>query len=441
MDKINGYDTSPHMPDLSSVWTDGAAWRAERVERTERSSTNYATRAGEPTTKSSALSLYDLPLQSFENGSFNVPADQYNRSPRPIEPLYQSLISQLGKPPDSSISLGELKKAVRRPDIRGDEAMLLTALIVQYDNARYLNDAWGRDLEITIEDVRDFDRLRLSEPNNALVAAFEKQLSVQARHMMRAAASDSLYGTRDYRTSIRPEAVMQGFTGDCYFMSAMASEAMNHPERLAGMISVNKNAQQMVVSYTVRFPFMDPVTVLPPTQSELALFAKGGSNGVWPAVLEKAYAEYRIGRDRLPRPTLSQDVLTGSARAEGLEILTGAKPDIFALNGRAADSVKVGEARALASEYELRRTIATALSRRLSMTAVSIAEWADLSRSGLPLREHHEYSILGFNERTGMVTLRDPAGKLTNGEQSAGIIEVHTNSLWHYFQSVNVAKA
>jgi hypothetical protein len=92
---------------------------------------------------------------------------------------------------------------------------------------------------------------------------------------------------------ITPQAVRQGGLGSCYFHSVVAALAESNPQAIRKMIEVNDNG-----SYTVRFADGGKETAYP----EDILYARQSgydrSDGLWVAVLFRAYAQ-RVLREAL----------------------------------------------------------------------------------------------------------------------------------------------
>jgi hypothetical protein len=89
-------------------------------------------------------------------------------------------------------------------------------------------------------------------------------------------------------SSVRTEAIQQGHLADCWFLSALALVAKEHPEKIPGMITVEADG-----SYTVLFPgYERPVSV---TAAQMDKARKTGVRptkyGDWPLVLECAAAK------------------------------------------------------------------------------------------------------------------------------------------------------
>lgn len=117
--------------------------------------------------------------------------------------------------------------------------------------------------------------------------------------------------------------LQQGLVGDCFLLASLGGIANKQPDVLENAIQDNKDG-----TYTVRFyekimgaPFPVYETVnnlLPVDKNGNLTYAKQGDNGeLWPAIVEKAWAQHNGGYDKID----------GGNPGEMLEALTG-KPSI-----------------------------------------------------------------------------------------------------------------
>ncbi|WP_017557354.1 C2 family cysteine protease [Nocardiopsis baichengensis] len=91
------------------------------------------------------------------------------------------------------------------------------------------------------------------------------------------------------------EHVDQGALGDCWLMATMGAMAVQDPGAIEDMIQENVNG-----TFTVTFPGQDPITVTPDLPLDAAGNPEFASSNeeppvIWPAVLEKAYAQMNGG--------------------------------------------------------------------------------------------------------------------------------------------------
>jgi len=117
-------------------------------------------------------------------------------------------------------------------------------------------------------------------------------LAVLLFHLSPAAGSATdaeLYGS----AGVRPEAVRQGGLGSCYFFATLSALAQAGPEAIQKLIQDNSDG-----SYTVQFPDGKKETAYP---EDLRYARESGfdrSDGLWPGVLFRAYAQ-RVLRESL----------------------------------------------------------------------------------------------------------------------------------------------
>ncbi|MFC3995320.1 C2 family cysteine protease [Nocardiopsis sediminis] len=111
---------------------------------------------------------------------------------------------------------------------------------------------------------------------------------------------------------ISAEDVHQGALGDCWWVAGLAATAEQNPEVIRDMIRENPNG-----TYTVIFGNGQSVTVTPDLvlkEDGGVLFAKPQDDVLWPAILEKAYAQREGGFGDIEngRPGDAMQILTGS---------------------------------------------------------------------------------------------------------------------------------
>lgn len=132
----------------------------------------------------------------------------------------------------------------------------------------------------------------------------------------------------------RVEDVDQGSLGDCYLLAAMGAVVASRPDIIQDMVSYDPGTKQ----YTVTFQRLEGGTFKPvavtvdgflPTRagtSRLA-YAVNDQNfdpknqALWPAIIEKAYAKWKGGYDRI----------VGGSGARAMEEITGVRSDYEAI--------------------------------------------------------------------------------------------------------------
>ncbi|PKL76899.1 MAG: hypothetical protein CVV27_07890 [Candidatus Melainabacteria bacterium HGW-Melainabacteria-1] len=223
---------------------------------------------------------------------------------------------------------------------------------------------------------------------------------------------------------INPNDVQQGGLGDCFFLAAVAGLAKSRPSEIISMITDKGNG-----SYSVKFPGAKyAVTV---KDSDKGWVGTGydrnnrphGSN--WVSVLEKAFVAYvmkehtgtakttvdnaadtllgivspvgwltkKVINKVAPSPKDPQEFFKwGGMQGQGLEILTGKSTDddILAVTRNSTTRSK--------------------LKSHLAKDNVVIASTFKSGSSSKGLQSDHVYTVLAYDERKDVLTLRNPHG-------------------------------
>jgi hypothetical protein len=149
------------------------------------------------------------------------------------------------------------------------------------------------------------------------------------------------------------------------------------------MIADNKDG-----TYTVKFAWGDKVTVTAPTRAEQALASRG--NGLWVPVLEKAYGQWNLGnREGNPYAQIG-----GGATVDvGVTAMTGHKTQTDSLFWTSKDTTR----------NRLENTLGDG---RIVVAGIhnDLLPWTD--HKGLV--SGHAYSVLGYDRKSDLVTLRNP---------------------------------
>jgi hypothetical protein len=219
--------------------------------------------------------------------------------------------------------------------------------------------------------------------------------------------SDLFANQDDPLKSITPDAVKQGTIGNCYFLASLSALAATNPQQIKDMIRENGDG-----TYTVTFPgdADNPVTVKAPTDAEMGLYNGCSEHGLWAAVMEKAYGQYRDenrGFLDFGSADVPQEGGDGGGRPhKALELLTGKEYDDDSVNSY--------------SDAELAAALDKALNGSPACpvgASVRKGFWSTIfggeekSEDGFPTR--HAYSIVGFEpdgNGGGHVIVRNPWG-------------------------------
>jgi hypothetical protein len=120
--------------------------------------------------------------------------------------------------------------------------------------------------------------------------------------------------------SVAMNDIKQGQTGDCWMMASLAALASKDPEAIKRMIKDNGDGTYTVTFKEKVLPFETyvdkKITVNGAFPNSLSQPGDANSKGVgeiWPQVIEKAYAKYKGGYDKIE----------GGSPAEFLEAITG----------------------------------------------------------------------------------------------------------------------
>jgi hypothetical protein len=275
-----------------------------------------------------------------------------------------------------------------------------------------LQDGWGRLSEQLHAEMHSIETRAIKLGSALTVDAAELYAQVFPPEK-----SYKLYRTSDPAESIRPADVRQGSANDCFFMGALAAVAATKPSLIKDSIAQNKEG-----SYTVTFAGARnaPIHVPPLTEHELSDYAKSSPDGVWPAVMEKAFGIYLsehpdeknkiLGRankgfmqdasnwldnhifDSFKDP---QQLANSGDTTAAMKLLTGNAPGGLPLK----DGHSVEGARSL---------LESSFKDSQHLPTVAAASPDNATTQALGLHPNHAYTVLNYEN--GMVTLRDPYG-------------------------------
>lgn len=302
------------------------------------------------------------------------------------------LFDQLDTSRNGFLSKEEMARAMGDPTFKGVEAAAV-AVLTKFNNEieNLANDEWGREtIGITRADLAALDRLPADHELSKEITGLFNYHPYQVRVTDQRLFADGL-------ASIHSGVISQGRAGDCYFLAPLAGLADTNPQAIQRMIQDNGDG-----TYTVRFPKAGPITVAAPTTAELGNYAKGGKNGLWVPVIEKAFAEYRNQR-RLNVHASDYDAASGGSEAFGIRVLTGQN----------------------ANTYAVRLTSSTGLVERIrnaqaeGRVMVGSISWhpGKSEHHGLPTK--HVYTVQGYDPDKGTIRIRNPWG--TDGPAGDGI--------------------
>jgi hypothetical protein len=184
----------------------------------------------------------------------------------------------------------------------------------------------------------------------------------------------------------RLTAIRQDFTSDCYFLSAAGAVAQMNPQAIVRLIARNRDG-----SFTVSFPGQPPTRVTAPTEAEIATYTIS-KDGIWLAVLQKAFATLRIRMEpdeaATREPMDSVGFRTGSTRV--MELFTGHPSRAILLP---TETHQPADARLIT---QMRGELAAAFRERRAVTASS---------------SHHAYAVVAYDPDADLVTVHNPYGR------------------------------
>jgi hypothetical protein len=232
----------------------------------------------------------------------------------------------------------------------------------------------------------------------------------------------------DPMAAIVPGAVRQGNLGDCYFLSTLASKANEDPQSVKDMIKDNNNG-----TYTVTFPGdpTHPVTVDKPTEGELSKYAHGGEDGAWVNVIEKAHRKYtgRETQDGGDDPAVALKLLSKPGTGVVNDDLSGG---LFGIGRTTEENV----AKDIKNALENNRMIVASTSGGDS-TRDWLREHLGADNNPGDLDQNHAYSVVGYDEKSKTVTMRNPHG----GDGKEGTFQVSLDDFYNHFTNMEFAQS
>jgi hypothetical protein len=238
----------------------------------------------------------------------------------------------------------------------------------------------------------------------------------------------------DLFAPIRATDVRQGAIGDCFFDASLAALAEERPEAIRRMVRGGPGGSYVVTLFAhgARKPFT--VSALFPEERKRGrLVADHAATSIagearpvlWPAVVEKAFAELRGGYGK---------IMHGGYAGTALTALTGRKVQAF----------DVARARKRGTTRALWAALVEAGRRRSPTVAATFRKRPEYK--GLRLVPSHCYTVLGALTRHGarFVRLRNPWGSYgpKNGGDGAndGIFLLPFDRFCREFEDVDIAK-
>ena len=309
--------------------------------------------------------------------------------------LWRKNLPKIAKDESETVDLADLVKAVEDPQFTGMDAVFVATLKKQYD----LIAKFDKGPCISEADIAKMDRCfqgfqlgftgRRWGKSDDLDAILNSWVLFQNKSKF---VTSELYA-HGPAASIRPEYVLQGDVGNCYWQSSLMAIAKSHPKVIERMITKCSDG-----NYQVLFPQKrwcnEVYTVSPLTSVEQLLYSGGAGGGQWSGILEKAMGQYRTKyASQLNKPPRQdtqtvQDYSDGGQQVAMLNLLT--------------DKICAGEAPHDSSLEKLHRILKEAVAKNMPMGA-------GIDKSKVKgLHGNHNYAILDYDADLRRVTLYDP---------------------------------
>ncbi len=316
--------------------------------------------------------------------------------------------NEIDKDGDNFISKGELNNAIDTRLFKDDSSEeLLKAIKKKFDDLKNVsNDEWGHESSVTKLDFLNFgESIGAKYDYPAGFRPLGLSFGVD-KHLL--PASNELFANRnDPVSSVRPEAIEQGNIGDCAYMSAVGAMAASNQgkQQILNMIrevGIDKNGSKI---FEVKFPGLkgEKIEVVEPIDAEKLLYAQQTPYGIWPLVLEKAYAIHMNGGKTDTNSPVQETLHAGGVNdAHDLEVLTGKAAHILEISARDKDNIHKILTASVADGKPLTATIYGA-------DATLYGQITGESKSddtGLPAK--HRYSLIGYDAEKQIITFMDP---------------------------------
>jgi len=312
---------------------------------------------------------------------------------------------------DGEITQKELGSAAANSALDKNVLAAVVALTKNYDALADLNyESIVFSKSLTVKDIDAF--CNMAKDSDRTVSQTELMNSVDGAMKITINQADNvnhdLFGKDN---EISPKAVQQGGIGDCSFLAVLASMASTAAgrEAIRGMIKSDGDA------YIVSFPNGDTTRVQKPTAAELTLYAGNNGNGMWPAILEKAYGQILAEKYKkdVNAPQLAAD---GCEKYGPMNTLTGEKPCIQTVEPCKMTDDELHDALVLMSRKPMVITAGTGPNVDAMVKAGNqpMAERVDANGNPIEGKEpvaisgFHVYSIERYDPESRSVFLRNP---------------------------------
>jgi hypothetical protein len=385
---------------------------------------------------------------------FIAPAVAQTARPTPFTKEVEAHFDAWDRNHDGTLEPDELDALVVDPSVKGASAAAVAALKAAQRSGKFELPAFTLDYFHSYE--ADVAAGKRPQP------AFDQSFSRGSRRISRT--------KRDLFADGGPnlETCHQGPLGDCFFVSVVGASIERDPNEVHNMI-----AQEGDGSFTITFPIGRKAHVPALTDTELALTSTTGNDGLWLAVLEKAYGKIRM--DGLPEEKQSESttdaIARGGSTTTTIRLMTGhsvtrvgftprqprqnrpahrpddSKPD--AAKKPAQSAPPPIDPAALQAHLD---SILPKLRDQLTdaVTNHRLAAAGTPKDGKLPpgINPSHAYAVLGYDQATDKVHLWNPHGNnfspkgepgLDNGYPTkAGHFDIPLNDMAHVFTGVAI---
>lgn len=315
-----------------------------------------------------------------------------NRGARAALNKLNSNFDKLDKDRNGNISRAELRAILTNPEAFGYSHKEAAALyksgrsIANIDGPRNGNEdisradltekptgMFGRALENIVDKGKDKRR-------ESVESRLGTELAIKGKPLV---TDRGLFGPNGRPD---PMSIHQNGEGSCWLLAGMSQLK---PEQIQQMVQTNDKGQVVV-----HFPGRKPEVMAPLTEAERRIYST--ANGDWSAYMEKAAAQAfeREGRD-----------INGGRGHQAFSLLTGRGGRILDMQRPPRPGMPD-----LRDPAALHQMLTTSLANGQMITAGTTGRDFERGTSNLST-DGHAYAVVGYNPRTGMVTLRNPWGQ------------------------------
>jgi hypothetical protein len=242
------------------------------------------------------------------------------------------------------------------------------------------------------------------------------------------------------------ESCHQGPLGDCFFVAVVGASVVRDPGAVRSMIKQERDG-----SCTVSFPNGKQVHVPALTDTELALTSTTGNDGLWLALLEKAYGTLR--NEGLPEEkqtaSTTDAIARGGSTTTTIRLMTGHSVSRIGLRPRTGGKAgsRKTEGDKPDGKGEAPVVDETALKAHLDATLPGLREQLveamtnhRLAAAGTPkegtlppgINGSHAYAILGYDRGTDVVKLWNPHGNTFHPKGAPGLQNGYPTKAGHF---------